>query len=160
MINLTKDKPRLYLDLDGVMADFDMGFWRTFGRTQHDLADATMWKMIHGATNFFENLPVFDGALDFYREVEHLHPIILTAAPANNFRSVALQKKAWVAKHLSPDLFVIPVRGGANKCLYLHKAGDILIDDYEKNLIPWRAMGGVGVHHVDFGQTRFYLWGH
>lgn len=159
MINFTKGGPRLFLDLDGVMADFDVGFWRMFGKSQHEMTDATMWRVIHGHGAFFRNLPVCEGALDFYNEVKHYNPIILTAAPSSNFKAVALQKKAWVAQHLSPDLFVIPVRGGVNKCLYLHAEGDVLIDDYEKNLAPWREQGGVGIHHVDFGQTRFDLWG-
>jgi hypothetical protein len=44
---------RLYLDLDGVMADFDGTFPAVFGLDHRDMADDDMWLKINGHPSFF-----------------------------------------------------------------------------------------------------------
>lgn len=148
---------RIYLDLDGVMADFDKYFLDTFGVESHKLDDPTLWKLINGHENFFLNLPLMEGALDFFRSIEHLPVSILTACPKSNYTSAAMQKRRWVYKHLSKDVTVIPMMGGKNKCLFMHAPGDVLIDDFEKNCIPWAEHGGFAIHHKDFETTNHNL---
>ena len=148
---------RLYIDLDGVMADFDKYFLEAFGIESHKLDDPTLWKWINGHGNFFSNLPLMPGALEFFRSVEHLNPTILTACPKSNYAVAAVQKRQWVYKHLSPDVTVIPMMGGKNKCLFMHSPGDVLIDDFEKNCIPWKEHGGFAIHHKDFVTTKDHL---
>lgn len=148
---------RLYIDLDGVMADFDKYFLSEFGVESSKLDDATLWKFINGHGNFFLNLPMMPGALEFFRKVEHLNPTILTACPKTNYPTAAVQKRQWVYKHLSQDITVIPMLGGKNKCLFMHSPGDVLIDDFEKNCIPWREHGGIAIHHVNFKKTSSML---
>jgi hypothetical protein len=148
---------RLYIDLDGVMADFDKYFLESFGIESHKLDDPTLWKWINGHGNFFSNLPLMPGALEFFRSVEHLNPTILTACPKSNYAVAAVQKRQWVYKHLSQDITVIPMMGGKNKCLFMHSPGDVLIDDFEKNCIPWAEHGGYAIHHKDFVTTKDHL---
>lgn len=148
---------RLYIDLDGVMADFDKYFFTEFGVESNKLDDATLWKFINGHGNFFLNLPIMPGALDFFRRVEHLNPTILTACPKTNYPTAAVQKRQWVYKHLSKDITVIPMLGGKNKCLFMHSPGDVLIDDFEKNCIPWREHGGIAIQHINFEKTSSML---
>lgn len=145
---------RLYIDLDGVMADFDKYFLQEFGVESQKLDDPTLWKWINGHGNFFRNLPVCEGALEFFRSVEHLNPTILTACPKTNYATAAVQKRQWVYEHLSKDVTVIPMLGGKNKCLFMHAPGDVLIDDFEKNCIPWTEHGGYAILHKDFKTTR------
>lgn len=147
-------KTRLYIDLDGVMADFDKYFLEEFGVESSKLDDPTLWKWINGHGNFFINLPLCEGALDFFKSVEHMNPTILTACPKSNYAVAAVQKRQWVYKHLSEDITVIPMMGGKNKCLFMHSPGDILIDDFEKNCIPWAEHGGFAIHHKNFEETR------
>jgi 5'-nucleotidase len=144
---------RLYIDLDGVMADFDKYFFDEFGIKSSKLDDPTLWKFINGHGNFFLNLPLMEGALDFFRSVEHLNPTILTACPKSNYTTAAVQKRQWVYNHLSKDITVIPMMGGKNKCLFMHSPGDVLIDDFEKNCIPWREHGGIAIQHKNFDKT-------
>jgi 5'-nucleotidase len=148
---------RLYIDLDGVMADFDKYFLEAFGIESHKLDDPTLWKWINGHGNFFSNLPLMPGALEFFRSVEYMNPTILTACPKSNYTVAAVQKRQWVYKHLSPDVTVIPMMGGKNKCLFMHSPGDVLIDDFEKNCIPWAEHGGFAIHHKDFETTNYNL---
>jgi 5'-nucleotidase len=148
---------RLYIDLDGVMADFDKYFIQQFGIESNKLDDTTLWKWINGHGNFFLNLPLCEGAIDFYESVRHLNPTILTACPKSNYVTAAVQKRQWVYKHLNPDATVIPMLGGKNKCLFMHSVEDILIDDYEKNCIPWREHGGIAIQHKNFEHTKSQL---
>lgn len=144
---------KLYLDLDGVMADFDKFFASEFGVASDKLDDATLWKWINGHGNFFRSLPLCEGAIEFFNAVKHLNPTILTACPKTNYTVAATQKRQWVYEHLSQDVTVIPMLGGKNKAMFMHSPGDVLIDDFEKNCIPWREHGGVAIQHKDFVTT-------
>lgn len=144
---------RIYLDLDGVMADFDKHFLDLFGVASSSLDDLTLWKWINGHGSFFSDLPVCEGAIDFFNRIKHLDPTILTACPKTNYSVAAIQKRAWVYKHLSPDVTVIPMLGGKNKALFMHSPGDVLIDDFEKNCVAWREHGGVAIQHKNFEDT-------
>ena len=148
---------RLYLDLDGVMADFDAAFPVVFGLDHKSMADAAMWEKINAHPSFFRDLPPCPGARDFFHEIEHLSPIILTACPRTNYAKVAGQKREWVRANLSRELTVLPVMGGRNKPLFMHAAGDVLIDDWEKNTLAWTAAGGLSILHRDWHETRSAL---
>lgn len=155
--------PRLYLDLDGVMADFDHGFERLFGMSNREFrqkhgeqADDVMWPVILERPDFFRALPPTHGAKAFLRELHDAgfpQPIILTACPKTSYESAARQKREWVREHLGAHLTVLPVMGGRNKPLFMHDAGDVLIDDHRRNIEVWRAEGGVGILHRSWVDT-------
>lgn len=148
----------LYIDLDGVMADFDGAFPAIFGLDHRSLADEEMWLRINGHASFFRDLPPMPGAIDFFRSVEHLQPVILTACPKSNYAHVAGQKRAWVREHLSQTCLVLPVLGGRHKALFMHQHGDVLIDDWGKNCEAWTAAGGIAIKHEgDWIDTRTAL---
>ena len=137
----------LYIDMDGVLADFDGSFPQVFGLDHRSLADDEMWMHINSHPSFFRDLPPMPGALEFFRSVEHLQPVILTACPKSNYPHVAAQKRAWVREHLSQTCLVLPVLGGRHKPLFMHQPGDILIDDWGKNCNAWRDAGGRAIKH-------------
>lgn len=147
---------RLYLDLDGVMADFDGHFRAVFGVDKAGMPSAALWERINSHPSFFRDLPVCEGALAFFKWVS-VSPIILTACPMTGYQHVARQKRAWVREHLSPHCTVLPVMGGRNKPLFMHAPGDILIDDLERNVSVWEDEGGVGIVHRDFEATKAAL---
>lgn len=147
-------KPRIYLDLDGVMADFDAHFPAVFGLDHRGMADDDMWATINAHPSYFRDMPVCPGAKQFFGEIEHLSPIVLTACPRTNYAHVARQKRAWVREHLSATITILPVMGGRNKPLFMHEAGDILIDDFERNTKAWEDEGGVAILHQSFRQTE------
>jgi Zn finger protein HypA/HybF involved in hydrogenase expression len=148
----------LYVDLDGVMADFDGAFPAVFGLDHRSLADEEMWGHINSHASFFRDLPPMAGAIEFFRSIEHLSPVILTACPKSNYAHVAAQKRAWVREHLSQTCLVLPVMGGRHKPLFMHQPGDVLIDDWGKNCAAWTEAGGVAIkHESDWDQTRAAL---
>lgn len=150
---------KLFLDLDGVMADFDAHFPAVFGLDHRGLADDAMWERINAHPSYFLDMPPCDGALKFFRAIQDLDPIILTSCPRTNYQHVARQKRQWVRKHLSGEIMVLPIIGGHNKPLFMHWGGDILIDDFEKNIDPWVKAGGIGILHRDFTTTMDALTG-
>jgi 5'-nucleotidase len=149
--------PRVYLDLDGVMADFDAHFPAVFGLDHRGMADDDMWRTINAHPSYFRDMPPCRGAIEFFREIEDLNPIILTACPRTNYANAATQKRGWVRQHLSTSATVLPVMGGHNKPLFMHALGDILIDDFEKNTRAWTEAGGISILHRNFEDTRRYL---
>ena len=148
----------LFIDLDGVMADFDGAFPKLFGVDHRTLLDDQMWAHINSHGSFFRDLPPCPGAIEFWREVEHLNPVVLTACPKSDYANVAAQKRAWVREHLSQTCWVLPVLGGKNKPLFMHQPGDVLIDDWDKNCAAWAAAQGEAiVHDGDWARTRHRL---
>lgn len=148
---------RLFLDLDGVMADFDAAFPSVFGLNHRDMADKEMWGHINGHPTFFLDLPPCPGALEFYHDIRHLQPVVLTACNASNYVNVARQKREWVRRHLGRDVTVLPVSGGVHKPLFMHARGDILIDDFRRNTEAWEMAGGRAILHRSWGVTRSAL---
>lgn len=154
------ETPRIYLDLDGVMADFDAHFPTTFNCDHRSMADDDMWAQINGHPSYFRDMPVCPGAIEFWDTIRHMEPIILTACPRSNYAHVARQKREWVRQHLSCGAMVLPVMGGRNKPLFMHEPGDILIDDFERNTKAWEAEGGIAILHRSFEQTERALMDH
>ena len=144
-------RPRLYLDLDGVMADFDAHFPALFGVDHRQMLDDDMWATINAHPSYFRDMPLCDGAKAFFDRISWLDPIILTACPKSNYAHVAKQKREWVREHLSTTCHILPVMGGRNKPLFMHSKGDILIDDFRRNIEAWEQDGGVGILHDEHG---------
>lgn len=146
----------IFLDLDGVMFDFEGFFESHFGFRHDSISDAQMWKHINDHENFFGSLPLMQDAellFDFCKNLTGDLPIFLTACPKSDYARHALAKIDRVREVFGPEPFILPVMGGKNKALFMHKAGDVLIDDFEKNILPWTERGGMGIHHKNVADT-------
>jgi 5'(3')-deoxyribonucleotidase len=151
---ILNSKPTIFLDSDGVCADFDALYEAEFGHAPNAVHDDQMWANINAHGNFFSSLPLIDGTLDFIKKFQKTHNIvILTACPKSDYQRAATQKKAWFKTIVDPDLIVLPVLGGKNKYLFMQKPGDVLIDDFAKNIAPWNEAGGFGIVHTDWATT-------
>lgn len=157
---------KIFLDLDGVMADFEKHFADCFDGKEppskaNGVDDAEMWALVHGHGSFFRTMPWCEGAIDFYRTATIIHGfkfIILTAASKQHYAEMAIQKRDWVREKLPKDLMFLPVWGSSSKTLFMQNPGDILIDDYKKNCDRWEKAGGIAIHHTDnFDETLFQL---
>lgn len=140
---------RVFLDLDGVMADMEGHYLRSFGHKMDEAPSRDeMWANINGADEFFYNCPAFPGAVDFFKKLRgHYDVAILTAASIPWNPTIATQKVRWVKRHLSPVVMVIPTAESAHKKYFAQNWRDTLIDDYGQNCREWGEAGGVAIKH-------------
>lgn len=58
----------------------------------------------------------------------------------------------WIDQHLGPRIKVICCKS-KDKPKFMHNQGDILIDDFEKNINNWTYHGGVGILYTSYENT-------
>lgn len=136
---------KLFVDLDGVLCDFEKGVRNLFGgKGPKEIPLKEMWKRLSFADNFYANLDWMPDGRELWEGVKHLNPTILTGIPHGNW--APKQKRVWCGRNLGWD---VPVITCFAREKHTHgNPGDILIDDTEKNLQPWKSMGGVFILHT------------
>ncbi len=139
-------QPHLYLDCDGVLADFDAGARALLGvdaaafQARH--GNGEFWKRLARAGNFYGDLPEMSDAQHLVEAVKHLRPTILTGLPMGKW--AAPQKQRWAAAHFPG----VPIVTTLAREKHLHmQAGDVLVDDRENHRQLWEDAGGIFVHH-------------
>lgn len=143
-----RQRVRLFIDLDDVLADFLGQYVRDFGPLDDRNAPLRpeFWAMAH-TTPYFRSLPPLPGARDLWHRMKALHPspVILTGTPRDAV-SIAQQKREWVAEHICEEATVVCCPSEEK---YLHgQPGDVLVDDWAKYRHLWEGMGGVFVLHL------------
>jgi len=143
---MPKPQRRLFLDMDGVLADFDAGAKALLGTTPAEFearrGKSEFWRRIAKAPNFYGTLPEMPDARRLFEAVEHLQPTILTGLPLGKW--AAPQKVAWAAEHLPG----VPIITCMARDKHLHmKPGDVLVDDRENHRAAYEREGVVFVHH-------------
>jgi len=148
-------KPEVYLDMDGVLADFFTEYAKLAGiksGNYRDIppakTDPTLQKMV--GTDFFARLPKFPSADDLVSMVVKMygHYHICSSPLRGDHENSEAQKKVWIEKHLNPqpvDIVITP-----NKAKWaVQKDGtpNILIDDRGSNISAWEAAGGIGIKY-------------
>lgn len=135
---------QIFVDMDGVLADFDYGYEIAFGIRADKLADNVDWNAVRDRPGFYANLPPMPDMQVLWAHVERHSPIILTGVPWS-VKEAPDNKRAWVRKHLGE----VPVVCCSSKDKSLHGVpGDILIDDWEKHRSLWVDMGGRWITHT------------
>ena len=137
---------QLYLDCDGVLADFDHGAERVLGvplpvyEARHGRAH--LWERLAQAPEFFFHLPLMPRATELFAAVRHLHPVILTGLPRGNW--AAAQKVRWAEQHFPGTRIITTL--AADKRDHC-RTGDVLVDDNTRYRDLWESVGGVFVHY-------------
>ena len=145
-------RPRLFLDADGVLADFDDGARRLLGmKSKQFIAEhgrRAFWSRLAKAKNFYAGLSEMPDARLLFDGVKHLKPTILTGLPIGKW--AAPQKVAWAAMHF-PGVPIITCMA-RDKHKHMHR-GDVLVDDREKHREAYEAAGVVFVRHRNAGDS-------
>ena len=143
---------QLYLDCDGVLADFDKGATAVLGlppktyEARHGLG--RFWQKLATAPDFYFGLPLMDDAMELFEAVRHLDPVILTGLPRGNW--AADQKVRWAAQHF-PGTRVITTMARDKRDQA--QVGDVLVDDQLRHSALWIEAGGVFIHHRNAAQS-------
>jgi len=144
--------PRLFIDLDGVLANFDAGYAAVNGAPPNKELDNVDWRKIVAEPGFYANLPPMAGLEAFwaYVSANWEDVTILTGVP-KSVPEAAADKRLWVTKHLGAHVKMIACFS-KEKCLHA-SAGDILVDDWEKYRSKWLGIGGVWITHTSFAES-------
>lgn len=142
----------IFLDMDGVLCNFNSVYKRKFGMTPSQVkAERDRKEYGHFWSRFvrdreFERLPMLDGAkelLDYVNSKNIPISILSSSGGAPYHEEVLLQKYVWLDNHNITYPRNI-VAGRSKKKEYAHK-GALLIDDTPQVITEFRIAGGHGV---------------
>ena len=149
-------KPTVYLDMDGVLADFFGGVEKMYG-VEHwkqltndktkDLKKEVIDRIT--GTDFFATLPKFqsaDALIDMVQEFTGGKFSINTSPLRGDNENSGKYKKVWISNNIEqPDEIIVTGR----KETYAKDKGtgtpNILIDDRPINIQRWQGAGGYGI---------------
>lgn len=154
-----KKMPHVYLDMDGVQADF-FGAWSKRSGVNHWKAiadkESEINELAHSSAkqvyDFFYNLEPLSGGMKVIRWLKkHNIPYTVLSAPLRGpFKDASVKaKKDWLDKYH-------PGSSGTaiftdKKYMHAMDGGrpNVLIDDFGKYLSAWASHGGIAVKHED-----------
>lgn len=125
-------RTRLYIDMDGTIAVWGNSPWEEVC-----------------AKGYFRNRPPMMNVINAVKHIIKNHPeveVFILSAVITDEHSRD-EKHEWLDKFL-PEIDrehrIFSVYG-EDKGKYIHAKGDILLDDYSKNLTEWESHGGKGI---------------
>ena len=144
---------KVYLDMDGVIADFDNRFKDISGMEPKEFENKygkeAFWNLIdeENKISFWVGIKEMPGARDLVNYVKNYNFELLTSPSAK--KQSYLGKLLWVRNHR--DLFGGKPRVNFKRAKEKHQikanleSTDILIDDREDTIARWNAAGGTGI---------------
>jgi len=149
-------KPVVYLDMDGVLADFFGGVEKMYG-VQHwkelssdktkDLKQEVINRIT--GTDFFATLPKFqsaDALIDLVKKFTGGTFSINTSPLRGDHENSAKYKKVWISNNIPQPAEIIVT--GRKESYAKDKASgtpNILVDDRPANIQRWQGAGGYGI---------------
>ena len=149
---------RIFVDMDGVLADFISGCSKMIGQPLKNDAEghSEYDKRKPELTNkrLFRNLPPTVDMYELIAYIKHTHLPweILSAAGSINRELVVFDKTKWIEQYVDPSIVVTCTFNGRQKAMFAKK-GSVLIDDVEDNIDAWEKAGGIGILHVSAENT-------
>ena len=152
----------IYLDMDGVIADFDQRFIDVSGMTPDEYRDKyglkEFWNLIDekNKIKFWVGIPVMPGAKKLVNYVSQYDYEILTAPSVR--KQSRIGKMVWLRK-VHPDLFPNTPKVNFKPAKEKHQVkpsltkSDILIDDKASTINTWNATGGTGILYTSADDT-------
>jgi hypothetical protein len=154
----------LYLDMDGVLANFEGWAEEVIGKDWKKEIDKPDWGKFNQYPDLYDSLPKMKNADMLYEECCNIvgrgNVSILTALPRRAqpyFPNAARHKTNWARYHINTDIRVYFGPYAVDKQLHVRYQEDILIDDMEINIDQWCKAGGSGILHTSVGNSILQL---
>jgi hypothetical protein len=156
--------PKIYCDMDGVLADFKVGAIKATGMSINKWmsipSSKKKWQPIIDTPNFWADLPWMPDGKRLWSYIEQYNPHILSAYVEQTFDPNCIPgKRAWLRKNVGlTQSSRINLVKRKEKRLFAkrgNKRGEpaLLIDDYIKNVQDFIDSGGLGIHHTSTSNT-------
>tara|TARA_A100001015_G_scaffold68437_1_gene75740 strand:+ start:7271 stop:8437 length:1167 start_codon:yes stop_codon:yes gene_type:complete len=154
--DMADGKPTVYLDMDGVLADFFGGVEKMYG-VEHwkeltndktkDLKKEVIDRIT--GTDFFATLPKFstaDALIDMVQKFTGGKFSINTSPLRGDHENSGKYKKLWIQNNIEqPDEIIVTGRKESYATDKASGTPNILIDDRPVNVQRWQAAGGYGI---------------
>ena len=151
-----KNLPRIYLDMDGVLVNFEkqledtikmpISKWTKLGRKER-------WDPIIANKKFWSDGPWLNEGKKLFNFVKKYQPHILSAYVEHAHDPNCIPgKRKWAMRNTGIPMNRINLVMRSQKQTYASPAS-ILIDDYEKNTKEFTARGGTGITFKSANQT-------
>lgn len=139
---------KLFLDCDGVLADFDTHALEYFGKNPREVeaeqGSDFFWKQLEGRGDFFTSMPLMSDANELVASVLHMKPTILTGCPRGDWAEA--QKITWAQTHF-PYLDIITCKSRDKRKHMVDGHINVIIDDWPQHRARWEEHGGIWIHH-------------
>ncbi len=144
-----KDKIQLFLDCDGVLADFDAYTTSMFGMPPREYeklhGDQKFWEDLKAEDDLFFKFPLMSDALELWEATAYLDPIILTGCP-KEMTEAHDQKRRWAKQNFDTDR-IITCRSKDKRDHMVPDKVNIIIDDWHVHKRRWEEVGGHFILH-------------
>ena len=154
--DMADGKPTVYLDMDGVLADFFGGVEKMYG-VEHwkeltndktkDLKKEVIDRIT--GTDFFATLPKFstaDALIDMVQKFTGGKFSINTSSLRGDHENSGKYKRLWIQNNIEqPDEIIVTGRKESYATDKASGTPNILIDDRPVNVQRWQAAGGYGI---------------
>lgn len=151
-----KSTLKIFIDLDGVLTDFEEsarqlfpGGWKKLSITK----PALFWRAISNkGPKFWSEMAWLRGGKQLWSFLKKWDPIILSAYPREKHDAVK-GKKVWIRRELSKKAVKTAILCPKKQKIDHAGTGNILIDDNKTTIRNWIKAGGIGILHKDAKKT-------
>lgn len=148
---------KVYVDLDGVLADFAGAVEQRFGKPMNDMAKGELWGRINHYNDkeepWFYSLPKMPDADELWNFLtSNFENVEILTASGSTPKNAAGQKKAWVGDNLGYQVKANVVGAGSEKAAFANNKS-ILIDDRTQVVDPFVKAGGLAILHKNAANT-------
>jgi len=150
---------RIFVDLDGVLADFEKHARETLHVDPHATDKESVNQLFKkldqyqlAGGKYFEHMPPMPDAMHLWNYIKEYNPTICSAI--GRIAHAQPEKQAWVRQHLgskaATSALFVPA---AKEKMRYAGPNHILIDDKMKAIAPWKQAGGIGILHTSAATT-------
>jgi hypothetical protein len=154
-------KPHLYLDMDGVQADFFTAWARLHNKDRYkEIGDKEAREISivdmsargpEFVEDFFTNLEPLPGGTKLVAWLkDNKIPFTILSAPLRDQHSASVKgKRAWLDQHNPGTSETAKFDGFKERYAVTGGRANLLVDDHKKYISRWEERGGIGILYRD-----------